>query len=46
MDMNYEYLFISGKKISLFARAVTEIFNFFSVTWLLGHPVYAQNIEK
>jgi hypothetical protein len=31
MDMECEHAFITGKKMSPFARAVTEIFNFFSV---------------
>jgi hypothetical protein len=38
MDMECEHAFITGKKMSLFARAVTEIFNFLSGKVTFGPP--------
>jgi hypothetical protein len=40
MDIKLEHASIINKKISSLAQAVMEIFNFFSVTWLLAHSVY------
>jgi hypothetical protein len=38
MDMECGHAFITGKKMSLFARAVTEIFNFFFGKVTFGPP--------
>ena len=39
MDLKCEHASIIGKKIAPFARAVVEIFNFFSAATLSDRPV-------
>ena len=41
MDLECGYASILGEKMSPFDRAVMEIFNFFSVGLLMGHPIFA-----
>ncbi len=43
MDINLVHASITGKKISTFARVVTEVFNCFFVKLFLGHPVSKQS---
>jgi hypothetical protein len=40
IDMECEHAFTSCKKISSFARAAIKIFDDFSGSLLLAHPVY------
>jgi hypothetical protein len=40
MDINLVDVSITGKKISTFARALTEIYEFTFRELILGHPVF------
>jgi hypothetical protein len=42
MDIKLEHACTIDRKIGSGARAVREIFDFFSVTLLMGHPVYSE----
>jgi len=46
MDIKLEHACTIDRKIGSGARAVREIFDFFSVTLLMGHPVYMGKISQ
>ena len=45
MDLKCTHASILGEKMSPFDRAVTEIFNFFFVELLMGHPIVFSSHE-
>ena len=46
MEFDYEHTSIHDEKMSSFAQAEMEIFNFFSVTLLMGHPVHMKRTNR